>query len=481
MRVLFISAEVAPFAKVGGLADVASGLPKALVAEGHDCRVIMPAYQMIESDPQWKVERVIEDFEVELNPNWVKKAYLSKVEYEGVVNYLIGTDEWYDKAVDSGSLYQPGGELHQFFSAAVFRAMELLGWIPDVLHANDWHTGFVPVLLKERAGKEWSKTASIFTIHNLAYQGEFGLEALDWLGLPHWLYNYEQVEAWGRVNFLKAGMVFADRVNTVSPTYAEQIQTKEYGCALEGFLQHLNSNGKLSGILNGLDMDTWNPETDKDLARGFDFKTLQGKAECKADLLSAVGMKPIDGAPLFGMVSRLSSQKGFDLVLAAAPKLFELPIQLVIQGLGDPHLVEGFRALERAYPNNFRLMNVFDAPLAQKVYGGSDAFLMPSAFEPCGLGQLIAMRYGTVPVVRATGGLKDTVHEGDNGFVFNSKSTDELIDAVGRAAATYKSSEKWTQLVKSGMTTDWSWKQSAQRYTQLYKEALGARMGLAMV
>jgi starch synthase len=481
MRVLFISAEVAPFAKVGGLADVASGLPKALVAEGHDCRVIMPAYQMVESSPLWKVERVIEDFEVTLNSEWTKKAYLSKVEHDGVINYLIGTDEWFDKAVDSNTLYQPGGEMHQFFSAAIFRAMELLGWIPDVLHANDWHTGFVPVLLKERAGKEWAKTASVFTIHNLAYQGEFGLEALDWLDLPHWLYNYEQVEAWGRVNFLKAGMVFADRVNTVSPTYADQIQTKEYGCSLEGFLQHLQSNGKLSGILNGLDMDTWNPKTDADLVAGFDQQDWSNKSLCKDSLLTEVGMAPIQGAPLFGMVSRLSSQKGFDLVLAAAPKLFELPIQLVIQGLGDPHLVEGFRALEAKYPRNFRLMNVFDASLAQKVYGGSDAFLMPSAFEPCGLGQLIAMRYGTVPVVRATGGLRDTVSEGENGFTFDARSTDELIQAVTRARKAYVDTETWNRLVKAGMSADWSWQPSAKKYTALYQEALAARRGYAMV
>lgn len=481
MKVLFISAEVAPFAKVGGLADVAAGLPKALVKAGNDCRVIMPAYQMILDDPRWKVERVIEDFRVRMNDHTVRKAYLSKIEHDGVINYLIGTDDWFIHSVDSGSLYQPGGELHQFFAAAVFEAMQLLGWIPDVLHANDWHTGFVPVLLKEKAGAVWKNTASVFTIHNLAYQGEFGLEALDWLGLSHWLYNYEQVEAWGRVNFLKAGMAFADRVNTVSPTYAEQIQTAEYGCGLEGLTRFLYENGRLSGILNGIDTDVWNPATDPVLSAHFDAKNLKGKATNRAELLSRVGLQPIEGVPVFGMVSRLSSQKGFDLVLNAARELFEMPIQLVVQGLGDEHLVSGFKELEAAYPNHFRLMNVFDADLAQLIYAGSDGFLMPSSFEPCGLGQLIAMRYGTVPVVRATGGLKDTVIDTVNGFSFEPRSTEELIQSVNRAVLTFKQPKKWVKLVQNGMTVDWGWEQSANTYMDLYRQALVARKGVQMV
>jgi starch synthase len=481
MKILFISAEVAPFAKVGGLADVAGGLPKSLVASGKDCRVIMPAYAMVLNDPRWAIETVIKSFNVELRPGYVKKATLFKIDHEGVTNYLIGTNEWFDQAVDSESMYVPGGDHHAFFAAAIFAAMEKLGWIPDVLHANDWHTGFVPVWLREKAGKKWQDTASVFTIHNLAYQGEFGLEALDWLGLSHDLFNHHQVEAWGRVNFLKAGLAFADQISTVSPTYATQIQTQEYGCALEGMMQYLSANHRLTGILNGIDTDVFDPANDGDLPHWFSHTNPEGKDVCRKELLREVKMEPIEGAMLVGMVSRLSSQKGFDLVLAAAPELFKLPIQLVIQGLGDPHLVAGFRQLEAEYPKHIRLMNVFDAPLAQRVYGGTDAFLMPSSFEPCGLGQLIAMRYGSVPIVRSTGGLTDTIFDGENGFSFAQRSIDELVNSVSIAKLTFDQPTAWKKIQHAGMTADHGWAHRASAYNDLYLSALKSRSGKQMV
>lgn len=475
MKVLYVSAEVAPFAKVGGLADVAGSLPLSLIEMGHDVRVILPAYQMILDDPRWNVETVIEDFQVQMNPHWTKRASLLKIDYQGLPVYLIKTDEWFTESVESESVYYPGGVQHAFFSKALFVAMEDLGWIPDVLHCNDWHTGFIPVLLREQASEVWKETASVFTIHNLAYQGEFGTEALDWVGLPHWLFNYAQVEAWGRVNFLKSGCSFADGVTTVSPNYAKEIQTKEFGCNLEGLMQHLAHFDRLDGILNGLDTAFWDPATDKTLTANFSAKDLSGKAFNRQALLTQLDMKPIEGAPLFGMVSRLSHQKGFDLVLEAAPELFKLPIQLVVQGLGDPALVSAFQRLEAEYPNNFRLVNRFDAEMANQIYGGSDAFLMPSAFEPCGLGQLIAMRYGTVPVVRATGGLKDTVFEGKNGFVFEGKSSAELVLAVKRAAETFKDSGRWSKLQSKGASTDFGWTASSKRYQKVYQKALSVR------
>ncbi len=471
MRILFVSVEVAPFAKVGGLADVAGALPKALRKLGHDARTIMPAYRMIEEDSRWSLETKIEDFAVCLGNRGTKQAYYKETTHEGVPIGFIGTDEWYTEAINSETVYQPGGLQHLFFSRAVLQAMEQIDWIPDVIHCNDWHTGFLPVLMREQGGLTWDDVSSIYTIHNLAYQGEFGLEVFDILGLPHHLYNHEQLEAWGRVNFLKAGCVYADRVNTVSRNYANEIQTQEFGCGFEGLMSHLGSLGYLSGILNGLDIDVFNPETDKDIPANFSSNDPSGKAECKRLLLQELNLEPIEGAPLFGVVSRLSSQKGMDLMLEAAEAMFSMPIQLVVQGLGDPFLATAFYDLQERYPKHFRFVPRFDAPIAQRIYAGCDGFLMPSKFEPCGLGQMIAMRYGTVPVVRATGGLADTVFEGRNGFVFEKKEPMELLAAVSRAKATYDRPHRWQALSRNGMRGNYSWDKSAQEYVDLYISA----------
>ncbi len=479
MKVLYVSAEVAPFAKVGGLADVAAGLPKAIKALGQDCRVILPYYQMIADNPRWKTHTIVESFEVHMNPVWTKSASLHQLDFEGMTYYFIQTDEWFTEAKDSGSMYQPGGEVHAFFVAATLRAMELIKWIPDVVHANDWHTGFLPVLLKEKAGPIWDKTASVYSIHNMAYQGEFGTEVLDWLDLSHDLYNYEQVEAWGRVNFMKAGMSFADVVNTVSPTYAREIQTGEYGCGLDGLNRFLSENDRLFGVLNGLDYDVWNPKTDPRITANFSSKQLDGKRSCREALMELVGFTPMSGAPLVGMISRISTQKGFDLVVNAAEELFKLPIQMVVQGLGDPHIIDGLKALEQKYPNQFRFLNAFDEELAQKIYSGCDSFLMPSSFEPCGLGQLIAMRYGTLPIVRATGGLRDTVQEGQNGFVFENRNRQEFIDVVTRAHQAF-GTPNWDLMVSNAMNANFDWTASAKQYVELYEKAVKRRAGHPM-
>ncbi len=473
MRVLYVSAEVAPFAKVGGLADVAGSLPHALRSLGVDARTIMPAYAMVESNPSLDVETVIEDFPVVMGNGEVQPAYLKKLDHEGGPIYLLGTNRWFTDSVSSETLYRPGGEMHAFFCAGVLRAMELLGWIPDILHANDWHTGFLPVLLKQKAGPAWGSTASVFTIHNQAYQGEFGLESLDWVGLPHYLFNYTQVEAWGRVNFLKSGCAFADHTTTVSPRYAEEIQTREFGHGLEGLMQHLAFTGRLTGILNGIDYDVWNPETDPVLASRFTAETIEGKALCKMDLRARLGLPESEG-PIAGMVSRLSHQKGFDLILESAERLFDQGLQLVIQGLGDPAMVEAFQDLERRFPNNFRLVNRFDPDTANRIYGGADMFLMPSAFEPCGLGQMIAMRYGTVPIVRSTGGLRDTVQDEFNGFAFHERSAASLVEAVRRAMNAYKG-DLWSTLRANCFATDFRWNGPAEQYLETYRRALETR------
>ena len=475
MKILFVSAEVAPFAKVGGLADVAGALPKALRELGHDVRVVMPLYKMIEDDPRWSLRTAIESFDVRMNAQWVKQACFAETEHDGIPIGFIGTDEWFPASVDSASLYQPGGMQHLFISQAILLAMKELDWIPDVIHCNDWHTGFLPVLMREKHAETYASTAAVFTIHNFAYQGEFGMDVLDLLELPRSLFDPERVEAWGRVNFLKAGCVYADQVNTVSETYAEEIQTPEFGCRLDGLMRHLENLGRLRGILNGIDTQEFNPATDPNLVADFDLHDITGKAECKLALLEEVGLTPIEGALLLGVVTRISSQKGINLILEAASSMFTLPIQLVIQGLGEPALCESLRALELKYPKNFRYVERFDAPLAQRVYAGSDAFLMPSAFEPCGLGQMIAMRYGTVPIVRKTGGLADTVFENRNGFVFERLSPMDLLAAVIRAQEAYRKPEQWGALIHAGMSADLTWRVSAAKYVDMYREAVLAR------
>ena len=476
MRILFVSVEVAPFAKVGGLADVAGALPKALRALGHDARVVMPLYRMIEDDPRWRLIGTIDQFDVEMNPHWTKPACFKETEIDGLPVGFIGTDEWYGESVNSETVYQPGGMQHLFFCQALMTAMEQLDWIPDVIHCNDWHTGFLPLLMREKGGNTWDSVASIYTIHNLAYQGEFGLEVLDALALPHNLYNSEQVEAYGSVNFLKTGCVYADQVNTVSKNYAWEIQTTEFGCKLDGLMAHLDHTGRLSGIVNGIDLGVFNPETDPDIPGHFSPSNLEGKRVCKSKLLQEVGLPEIPGAPLFGVVSRLSSQKGMDLMLKAAETMFAYPIQLIVQGLGDPALAQAFSGLEARYPNHFRFIQRFDAPIAQRIYAGCDGFLMPSAFEPCGLGQMIAMRYGTVPVVRATGGLADTVFEGFNGFRFDRKDTEDFLAAVKRARDAFQHPEQWEQLMLNGLNGDYSWDKSALAYSDVYAKARNSRL-----
>lgn len=475
MKILLLSAEVAPFAKVGGLADVAGSLPKALRALGHDVRVMMPCYGMIEKDPQWKLETALSKFEVRLSSEFIKPAYLKQLDHSGVPFYFLGTNEWFPESISSQTVYLPGSDQHLFFAKAAMRAVQELDWIPDVVHCNDWHTGFTPVLMRETGHPDWDSTATVFTIHNLAYQGEFDEDILRKIDLPMTLFNLHQLETYGRVNFLKAGCVYADQINTVSPTYALEIQTPEFGCRLEGLMLHLAQAGCLTGVLNGIDSEEFNPETDSMIPANYSAKDIAGKAECKKGLLKEIGLRPIEGAALMGVVSRLSSQKGMDLLIDTIKELFAENVQLVVQGLGDPWLATEYRRLQDAFPNQFRFLEKFDPGLAQRVYSGSDMFLMPSSFEPCGLGQLIAMRYGTIPLVRRTGGLADTVFEGQNGFVFENRSAEEFLSACRRAVATYQSKTKWRKLVESAMTADYSWKRSAKEYVRLYERALTHR------
>ncbi len=474
MKILFVSHEVAPFAKVGGLADVAGSLPKALKERGHDVRILMPAYRMVLENPDFKVQPVVKNgFGVYVGPGWHETASLWETQLDDVPVYLLGGETWFRDTVSSSTVYQPGYEQHLFFARGAMESCRRLDWIPDVVHANDWHTGYLPVFLKKEDDPTWAGVASVFTIHNLAYQGEFGIDVLERAGLPTTMFNQHELEAYGAANFIKAGCAFADRVNTVSPRYAEEIQTPEFGCRLDGLMRHLSDTGRLSGILNGIDQQEFNPEVDPHLPDHFTSDNMAGKGNCKRELLKELGLGADDGSPLFGVVSRLSGQKGMDLIIDIADRLLD-SAKLVVQGLGDPWIAEKFRALALRRPDRFCFIERFDADLAQRVYAGSDMFLMPSAFEPCGLGQMIAMRYGTVPVVRETGGLADTVHENVNGFVFSWMDAHPFWLACQRAITAYKS-DGWADLVKRAMAFDSSWTRSAATYESLYAEALEAR------
>ena len=438
----------------------------------------MPAYRMVIDNPAYACEAVGDPFDVEVGPGWTVQAQLHATEFAGFPLFLIGGHAKFDQALDSASIYLPGYEQHLFFGRAVLEACKQLEWIPEVVHCNDWHTGLIPVFMREGGDATWDDAAAVFTIHNLAYQGEFGVEALDKAGLPRKLFNHHQLETYGAVNFLKAGCAYSDRVNTVSERYAYEIQSPEFGCRLEGLMQHLEAQGRLSGILNGIDQVVFNPNKDPLIPAPFSASDLEGKRQCKRALCQEVGL-PQDDLPLLGVVTRLSSQKGVDLLLEIADALLDTPCRLIVQGLGDPWLAERLSNLEQKRDGRFKFVNKFDATLAQRVYAGSDIFLMPSMFEPCGLGQLIAMRYGTIPVVRETGGLADTVADGMNGFRFKERDPAQLLDACRRAIRCFRDPVAWSRLVTRAMTFDSSWNLSAAKYEAMYQAAMHGREAIA--
>lgn len=474
MNILIVSHEVAPLAKVGGLADVVGALPKALKKLGHDVRIVMPGYKMVLADPRWQVHNFV-SFEVPINPVWGLDAKSHWTELAQIPIYMLKVGDWFDETTSSETIYLPGEDQHIAFAKAVLAFVKQVGWIPDVIHTHDWHTGLVPVFMRESHAEDWQSVGSVHTIHNLAYQGVFAPGTITKAGLDWELFDHHRLETYGQFNFLKSACVYADRVNTVSPTYAQEIQAPGFGCDLEGVMKFLAAQGRLTGILNGIDQDEFNPSKDVRIAQKYGANDLEGKKACKSDLLERLGWQTDPAIPLAGAVSRISSQKGFDLLLAASNALADIPLRIVVQGLGEPWIADRLEALQNERPDRFRFAKRFDIDLAQRIYAGADMFLMPSAFEPCGLGQLIAMRYGTVPVVRKTGGLADTVVDGVTGFVFEEKTPEALVETCRKACELYRDAEAWQKLVVSGMEQDFGWKESAKRYVELYETAISDR------
>ncbi|MCS7272696.1 MAG: glycogen synthase GlgA [Fimbriimonadales bacterium] len=481
-RVLVVSAEVAPLAKVGGLADVAGALPKALYALGHDVRILMPAYPMVESDARWQVE-LLAEFEVCIHPNWCERVQVKQLRLpSGVPVYLLRVGEWFAEASESTKIYAVSPRAYvAFCRAAVEWLARFSDWTPEVVHCNDWHTALIPVYLRVLRSERTAEIATVFTIHNLAYQGVFEREFFGELGLPEYLFDVEGLEFYGKVNLMKGALLYSDRINTVSPTYAVEIQTPEYGERLEGLLRRLADERRLMGILNGIDYEEWNPATDPYIPARYSADDLSGKAVCKVELQKACGWQPAPDKPLIGLVSRLTDQKGLDLLKALGAKFLQLPMQFVLLGTGDPAYERYFRAWHRRHRVKVHATIGFDNAWAHQIYAGADMFLMPSRFEPCGLGQMISLRYGTIPIVRQTGGLADSIAPYDavqgtgNGFVFREYTPAALYEAVQRALATYQDQRAWRALVQRVMRQDWSWARSARAYVDLYAEALAAR------
>ncbi len=492
MNIVYISPEVAPFAKTGGLADVAGSLPKALEALGHEVSVFMPFYRQVKAyfDDGGAEQDVIDTGVTVSVPIAARRPAARILEARlpgsGVRLYLIHNDGYYDRAdlyVDRArnADYADNCERFVFFSRATLEAAEALGLRPDVIHCNDWQTGLVPAYVRTLygRGKSVSGARTVFTVHNLAYQGVFWHFDMKLTGLDWELFNWKQLEFYGQLNCLKGGLVFADILSTVSRRYAHEIQTEEFGCGLEGVLKERAAD--LHGVVNGIDGAVWNPETDDLIPAAYSAADLSGKAACKAALLRAQGLPAREGAPLIGIISRLAAQKGFDILEAVLAEMMTLDLQIVVLGTGDKKYHDLFEAAAAKYPDKLAANLTFDNRLAHGIEAGCDMFLMPSHYEPCGLNQLYSLKYGTVPVVRATGGLADTIVDCDGGntaagaatgFSFDAYEPAELLKAVKRALDVYARPEDWSRLVANGMAQDWSWGRSAREYVDLYERAL---------
>jgi len=470
LKILIVSAEVSPYSKTGGLGDVIGSLPKALRANGVDARVVLPKFGSIPSQLIKDIQHV-STFNIHLS--W--RTQEAKVYADSSV-YFIENNHYFAREGLYG--YDDDHERFAFFTKA---AIEMLGHIdfkPDILHFNDWHSGLGPTYLRDmyRGFSFYSEMKSLFTIHNLHYQGTFGRPVLWDIGLNDGYYTNGDLEFHGNISFMKAGIMHADAVSTVSPTYATEITTPDYGYGMDGLLRARSDESKLFGITNGIDTASHDPQTDPRLYSNFDANSLEKKRENKHRLQETLGL-PISDAPMLGIITRLAEQKGLDLLSIIMDELMSKDIQLVVLGTGEGRYENLLRHYAHHCPHKVSANIRFDNTLAQRIYGASDMFLMPSVYEPCGLGQLFAMRYGAIPIVRKTGGLADTVQHfnaqtgAGNGFAFEDYVASGLMWAINEALGVYHS-PKWENLVKNAMNGDFSWDNSALEYIGLYKSIL---------
>lgn len=474
MKTLFVAAECAPFFKTGGLGDVAGALPKALKEKETDIKVVLPFFTKM---PQRYKDQLQDLFSYDVYVGW-RKQYcgVKYLQMNGIDYYFLDNLYYFDRPELYG--YFDDGERFAFYQQAVIELMEKIDFIPDVMHLNDYHTSFIPCLLKEKYRwiQKFSKIRTVLTIHNIEFQGQYDRGILyDLFGMGSERYDDGSIRFNDCVNFMKAGILYADRVTTVSPSYAEEIKTPEFGAGLDVILRM--ESGKLSGIVNGIDYDTFDPAKDPALFANYDQRHLDKKIENKVQLQKYLELPVRPEVPVIGIVSRLTYQKGFHLLLQEMDNLLQFDVQLVLIGTGDTNFENQFRHFGEKYPTKTSIQIAFDVTLAQKVYAGADMFLMPSAFEPCGLSQMISMRYGTLPIVHEIGGLRDTVepynpitNEG-TGFGFNIYESFYLMNAMKQAIELYQNHpDIWRGLMREAMSRDFSWDGSSEQYLELYKQ-----------
>ena len=478
LQIAFITSEMAPLMKTGGLADVSAALPRALARLGHKVTVFLPRYARIPFPPGDFAGSV--HVPVDASPR--SAGYYRRTLEDGLEVVFIEHPPFFDRPHPYGpSSNEEYGDNRLRFAFLARAALEYLrsrGQRPDVFHGHDWQAGLVPVYLKSFYWDDPAlhRSPSVFTIHNLAYQGTFGGDTLDVLGLPWHFASGEALGHNGGISYMKGGIQFSEMVTTVSPQYAREIQGTEMGYGLDGTLR--GRGGDLVGILNGVDYGEWDPRHDTYIAAPYSADDLSGKKKCKRDLLAAMGLPEAPSLPIVGIISRLVAQKGFDIVVDSWYDLLQRPIRMVVLGTGEPRLEQGLRSLAARAPDRFALRLEYDEALAHKIEAGSDVFLMPSRFEPCGLTQMYSLRYGTPPVVRATGGLYDTVEPWDpstgrgTGFRFDNPDGTGLMWALDQALSAMKDRAAWKRLVRNGMEKDFSWDRSAEAYVAVYRQAM---------
>lgn len=472
LNILIAATEAVPFAKSGGLADVVGSLPKALIKNGVEVRVIMPKYRIIPEDLR---SQIVHKTYIYVKVGW-RDQYcgIEVCIYDGITYYFIDNEYYFGRE----KLYGFGdeAEMFTFFCRAVLESLPHIDFIPNIIHCNDWQTGMIPVFL-EINYKEfdfYKKIRTLFTIHNMQYQGIFPFSIMnDVLCLDTKYFTTDKLEYYGNVNFMKGGITYSNIVTTVSPTYAREIQNSYFGEGLHKLLRARNND--LFGILNGVDYDEYNPETDKYIYKNYSKEALTSKKENKLKLQEELGLKVVDNVPMIGIISRLVAQKGFDLIAWVIEELLKENIQVVLLGTGDEYYENLFRDISCKYRDKFSANIKFSNELSHKIYAACDIFLMPSRFEPCGLSQIISLRYGSVPVVRETGGLEDTIKPYNeftgrgNGFSFENYNAHDMFYTVKRAIGYYQDDKIWGDLIKNGMSCDYSWNNSAIKYIELYK------------
>jgi starch synthase len=474
MKIVFVASEGVPYSKTGGLADVVGALPRALNSIGQEVDVILPRYR---STHAGQVINNARSLTIPLAAGFKFASFQTPRDGDGVKTYLMDCPELFDREglyMSNGKDYPDNALRFAAFSLGALEFLKRSPTPPEVIHCHDWQAALVPVYLRTLYQNDpfFEKTSVLFTIHNLGYQGLFPPEILPEISLDKRLFTMEGLEYYGQVNLLKGGIIFSDFISTVSRKYAREVQTEEFGFGLEGVLR--KRAHRLEGILNGVDYEAWNPATDKLIPANYTAENLQGKKVCKKALLEKMGVRqPRMEFPVLGIVSRFAAQKGFDLIARSADNLMQMDRYVVALGTGEPEYEELFRELADKYPGKFLVKIAYDNTLAHQIEAGADMFVMPSRYEPCGLNQIYSLKYGTVPVVRATGGLDDTIEpfdgEGGTGFKFSEYSPRALLACLQQAIDTYRDGAAWSRLQQNGMRKDFSWTASARKYAALYQ------------